>query len=114
VTNERPETPVEHVFVVLNGPHRGQPLSAYGLDEIVEGARQRAGIARLTCHQLRHTCLPRLREAGTALEAAHLSIASTLIYVRLANTWLAQEYTQAVDALEGELGMPTGLEPEVR
>ena len=45
------------------------PLSADGLDEIVDGARRRAGIVQLTCHQLRHTCLTRLREAGMALEA---------------------------------------------
>jgi site-specific recombinase XerD len=117
--NERPETTVDHVFVVLKGPRRGQPLSAYGLDEIVEGARQRAGIARLTCHQLRHTCLTRLREAGMALEAVqvqagHRSIESTRIYVHLANTWLAQEYTQAVDALEDDLGTLAGLGPEER
>jgi integrase len=54
---ERPETDSEAVFVVLKGPRRGRPLSAYGLDEIVEGARGRAGVAHLTCHQLRHTCL---------------------------------------------------------
>jgi integrase/recombinase XerD len=57
------------VFVVLKGPRRGQPLSVDGLDQIVRGARARAGIQRLTCHQLRHTCLTRLREAGMALEA---------------------------------------------
>jgi site-specific recombinase XerD len=117
LSNERPETPVEHVFVVLKGPHRGLPLSAYGLDEIVESARQRAGITRLTCHQLRHTCLTRLREAGMALEAVqiqagHRSIESTRIYVHLANTWLAQEYSHAVDALEEEMGSPAGVGPE--
>jgi integrase len=57
------------LFVVLKGPRRGQLLSAAGLDEIVAGARRRAGIAHLTCHQLRHTCFTRLREAGMALEA---------------------------------------------
>jgi site-specific recombinase XerD len=120
LSNERPQTVVEQVFVVLKGPRRGQPLSAHGLDEIVEGARRRAGIARLTCHQLRHTCLTRLREAGMALEAVqaqagHRSIESTRIYVHLANAWLVQEYTQAVDALEAELGSPAaGLEPEER
>ena len=45
------------VFVVLKGPRRGRPLSADGLDEILDGARERAGLAHATCHQLRHTCL---------------------------------------------------------
>ncbi|MGH8885839.1 MAG: tyrosine-type recombinase/integrase [Egibacteraceae bacterium] len=67
---ERPATAsTDRVFVVLKGPRTGQPLSAAGLDEIVAGARKRAGIPRLSCHQLRHTCFARLREAGMALEA---------------------------------------------
>jgi len=57
------------VFVALKGPRRGRPLSADGLDEIMLGARRRAGLAHATCHELRHTCFTRLREAGTALEA---------------------------------------------
>jgi hypothetical protein len=48
------------VFVVLKGPRRGLPLSAEGLDEILAGARRRAGLEHATCHQLRHTCLTRL------------------------------------------------------
>ncbi|HWE11883.1 MAG TPA: tyrosine-type recombinase/integrase [Solirubrobacteraceae bacterium] len=61
--SERPqEVSSDAVFVVLKGPRRGMPLSAAGLDEVIDGARQRAGVARLTCHMLRHTCLTRLRE----------------------------------------------------
>ena len=59
----------DRVFVVLKGPRRGLPLSAEGLDEILAGARRRAGLEHATCHELRHTCLTRLREAGMALEA---------------------------------------------
>jgi integrase/recombinase XerD len=95
--------------VVLKGPRRGAPLTAAGLDEIVQGARQRAGITTLTCHQLRHTCLTRLREAGMALEAlqaqaGHQSIESTRVYLHLTNAWLAGEYTRAVEALEAQDG----------
>ena len=39
------------VFVVLKGPRRGLPLSAEGLDEVLDGARRRAGLARATCHR---------------------------------------------------------------
>ena len=55
--------------MVLKGPRRGLPPSAEGLDEILAGARRRAGLEHATCHELRHTCLTRLREAGMALEA---------------------------------------------
>jgi site-specific recombinase XerD len=67
---ERPaEAGTDRLFVVLKGSRRGLPLSAEGLDEILAGARKRAGLEHATCHELRHTCLTRLREAGMALEA---------------------------------------------
>ena len=102
---ERPRTSAERVFVVLKGPRRGRPLSAEGLDEILSGARRRAGLERGTCHQLRHTCLTRLREAGMALEAVqaqagHRSIESTRVYLHLTNDWLAKEYRRAADLIE--------------
>ena len=106
--DERPEeATTDRVFVVLKGPRRGQPLSAAGLDEIVKGARARAGIDKLTCHELRHTCFTRLREAGMALEAiqaqaGHRSIESTRIYLHLANDWLAGEYHRATEAIDAQ------------
>lgn len=104
---ERPaEADAASVFVVLKGPRRGEPLSIDGLEEIVRGAKARAGLAHATCHELRHTCLTRLREAGMALEAiqaqaGHRSIDSTRIYLHLANDWLADEYTRAITLLDG-------------
>jgi integrase/recombinase XerD len=77
------------------------------VDEIMTGACQRANLPRLTCHQLRHTCFTRLREAGMALEAiqaqaGHRSIESTRIYLHLANDWLANEYRRAAEAIDAE------------
>jgi len=106
--DERPrESTTDSVFVVLKGPRRGQPLSAAGLDEILKGARNRAHLTRASCHQLRHTCFTRLREAGMALEAiqaqaGHASIESTRIYLHLANDWLAGEYLRAAEAIEAQ------------
>jgi len=106
---ERPRTSTtDRVFVVLKGPHRGLPLTAEGLDEVFDGARRRAGLAYATCHQLRHTCLTRLREAGMALEAVqaqagHRSIESTRIYLHLSDNWLADQYRQAVEEIEAQM-----------
>jgi len=103
---ERPqEASTDNVFVVLKGSRRGRPLSDDGLDEIVRAARMRARLAHGTCHELRHTCLTRLREAGMALEAiqaqaGHRSIESTRVYLHLANEWLADEYQRAVSAID--------------
>jgi site-specific recombinase XerD len=105
---ERPKgISTERVFVVLKGPRRGQPLSAYGLDEIVRGARHRAELRHATCHELRHTCLTRLREAGMSLEAlqaqaGHASIETTRVYLHLADDWLAGEYRKAAEAIDAQ------------
>ncbi len=105
--SERPaESAARQVFVVLKGPRRGEPLSAAGLDEILDGARGRAGLERATCHQLR------LREAGMALEAiqaqaGHASIESTRLYLHLASGWLEKEYLRAAEAIEAQVAPVT-------
>jgi len=105
---ERPaDVGTDAVFVVLKGPHRGRPLSAAGLRQILESARERAGLAHGSCHELRHTCMTRLREAGMALEAVqaqagHASIETTRIYLHLADDWLAGEYRRASEAIDAQ------------
>jgi site-specific recombinase XerD len=106
---ERPaEATTDRVFVVLKGKRRGQPLSDEGLKQIFTSARERAGLRRITCHELRHTCFTRLREAGMELEAlqaqaGHRSIETTRLYVHLANEWLAEEYHQAAAIIDADL-----------
>jgi site-specific recombinase XerD len=103
-----PGIDTDRLFVVLKGPGRGRPLSPAGLDQILDSARQRAALTKVTCHQLRHTCLTRLREAGMALEAVqaqagHTSIESTRIYLHLADDWLASQYRRAAEAIDAQL-----------
>jgi integrase/recombinase XerD len=102
-----PAAGTDRVFTVLKGPRRGMPLSADGLDEILDGARRRARLARGTCHQLRHTCLTQLRKAGMSLEAVqaqagHASIESTRIYLHLGDDWLASQYRRAAEAIDAQ------------
>ncbi|HET6910425.1 MAG TPA: tyrosine-type recombinase/integrase [Mycobacteriales bacterium] len=105
---ERPDTGHDAVFVVLKGPRRGHPLTAYGLDEVLDCARWRAKLTHGTCHELRHTCLTRLREAGMALEAVqaqagHASIETTRVYLHLADDWLAAQYRRAAEAIDAQI-----------
>ena len=120
LATERPDgADTDRVFLVLKGPNRGKPLSAKGLDEVLAGARRRAGLEHATCHELRHTCLTRLREAGMALEAVqaqagHASIESTRIYLHLADDWLAAQYRKAAEVIDAQVftGLPlTGSQP---
>ena len=115
LNHERPADAETHrVFVVLKGPNRGRPLTAAGLDQILASARERAGLAHASCHELRHTCMTRLREAGMALEAVqaqagHASIETTRIYLHLADDWLAGEYRRASEAIDAQtLRIETG------
>jgi len=113
---ERPaDADTDAVFLVLKRPRRGWPLSAYGLDEVLDGARARARLAHASCHELRHTCLTRLREAGMPLEAVqaqagHASIESTRIYLHLADDWLASQYRRAAEVIDAQVfaGAPKG------
>jgi integrase/recombinase XerD len=103
-----PGAGTDRVFVVLKGPRRGQPLSAKGVEVVLAGARRRAGLGHGTCHELRHTCLTRLREAGMALEAVqaqagHASIESTRIYLHLADDWLAAQYRKAAEVIDAQV-----------
>jgi site-specific recombinase XerD len=109
--NERPAgVDTDRVFVVLKGPRRGAPLSAEGLDEIMSGARARAGLGYGTCHELRHTCFTNLRRAGMSIEAlqvqaGHRSIATTQLYLHLGDSWVAEEYRRAVEVIEAQASM---------
>ena len=105
--HERPETTSDVLFVALKGPRRGQPLSMPGLQQIIRDARRRAELSHGTCHELRHTCFTRLREAGMAIEAiqaqaGHRSISSTRIYLHLDMEWLAEEYRRASEVIEAQ------------
>jgi site-specific recombinase XerD len=105
---ERPQGLLtDRVFVTLKGPCRGRPMTSDGVDQILRAARERAGLERGTCHQLRHTCLTRLREAGMELEAVqaqagHASIESTRIYLHLTDDWLASEYRRAAERIDSD------------
>jgi integrase/recombinase XerD len=114
VTRDPVEVAAPDVFEYLAHQRRdrrwcGRPLTLEGLDEFVAGAKRRAGFERCTCHQLRHTCITRLRLAGMALEAVqaqagHRSIESTRIYLHLTNDWLANEYQLAVQRIDAYSG----------
>jgi integrase/recombinase XerD len=106
--HERPrDAGTDRVFVTLKGPNRGRPMTADGIHKILQAGRARAGLERATCHQLRHTCLTRLREAGMELEAVqaqagHVSIESTRIYLHLSDDWLASEYRRAAERIDAD------------
>jgi len=90
-----------------SGALRMVSFSAFSFASTASSAAP-SGLAHATCHELRHTCLTRLREAGMALEAVqaqagHASIESTRIYLHLADDWLASQYRKAAEVIDAQI-----------
>lgn len=86
---ERPqESGTALLFVVLKGPRRGMPLSAAGLDEIVDGARRRGRPGwRWRPSRPRPDTGPSSRPGSICIWP---------------NDWLAGEYRRAIEALDAQ------------
>lgn len=92
---------VEHDPLFVN--ERGQPLSANGIEWLLRGYSQTAGL-KATPHQLRHTYARQLLEGGIPLVSlskllGHSQVTTTQIYTAGADPELAQAYQQAMNQL---------------
>jgi site-specific recombinase XerD len=88
----RPKTENRRVFLRCYAPRRG--LSVPAVSGIVYDACERAGIARISAHRLRHTAASMMLAAGASLpeigEALRQrSVTSTAIYAKVDRTRLA-------------------------
>jgi site-specific recombinase XerD len=97
---ERPETASRTLFVVGQGPHRGQPLTSAGLRRLFRYHRQRAGVPGGHPHALRHRFGTALAEAGTDLSViqalmGHDHVDSSAVYIHLAPLHLRGAYDAA-------------------
>jgi len=85
----------DYVFIVLDGPTRGQPLSADAVQKMVRRLRKRTGI-EFTPHMLRHTFATEFMRNEGRLEVlsemlTHSSTQSTRVYVHLTADDIRQE-----------------------
>jgi integrase len=87
--------------------NHGRPLNRYSVTRIVKLVGQRAGIDGMHAHRLRHTLATQAINRGMSLEAiaallGHRSMRMTLVYARIADRTVANEYyavTEQVEAL---------------
>jgi integrase/recombinase XerD len=82
----RPRCSCREVFLRARAPQRG--ISAAGVRSVVHHACDRAGLARVGAHRLRHTVASDLLRAGAPLQQIaqvlrHASLASTAIYAKI-------------------------------
>ena len=97
----------------------GRPLQRYYAARVVDRIARRAGIGHVYPHQLRHTLATQAINRGMSLEAiaallGHRSLTMTLVYARIADRTLADEYTavsRKVEALyQNEASLPAHAE----
>ena len=86
---------------------RGRPIPPTRVDKAVQKAATAAGIGHVHPHQLRHTLATQAINRGMSLEAiaallGHHDLAMTMVYARIADRTVAEEYfavTEKVEAL---------------
>ena len=103
---ERPsECSSGHLFVVLQGEHRGQPMTRAGLRRIFRTRRRRAALSHANPHRLRHTFGADMARSGVRLPIlqrmmGHANPETTLKYVALSAVDVAAEFDRAIVAIE--------------
>jgi hypothetical protein len=86
---------------------RGRPIPPSRVDKAVHCAATAAGLGHVHPHQLRHTLATQAINRGMSLEAiaallGHRSLSMTMVYARMADRTVAEEYfavTSKVEAL---------------
>lgn len=92
----------------------GTPLNRQSVTRIVKRTAKAAGIGDVHPHQLRHTLATQAINRGMRLEAiaallGHRSLRMTMVYARIANRTVADEYhsvSERVEALYAEPALP--------
>ena len=102
---------VEHIRAhhLLVADHRG-PLNRHSISRIIHRVGRAAGVPGVHPHRLRHTLATQAINRGMRLEAiaallGHKKMEMTLIYARIANRVVADEYAAVsakIDALYGQ------------
>ena len=96
---------------------RGRPLPGSRVDAAVRKAARLAGIGHVTPHQLRHTLATQAINRGMSLEAiaallGHRDLSMTMIYARISDRTVADEYFAVTEKVEALYEAPKVLPPE--
>jgi len=99
--SERPESSSQAFFLVLKGPHRGQPMTPAGLRALFRYHRRKSGIAKANPHRFRHTFACDMVRAGMSLPAlmqlmGHEGIQTTMVYVEVSPQDVWEQFYRAV------------------
>jgi integrase len=93
------------LFVVLQGPRCGRPMTLAGLRSLFRHRRRDRAITRANPHRFRHTFGADMARAGVRLPVlqrmmGHADDTITLRYIQLSMADIADEYRRAVEQLQ--------------
>ncbi len=93
---------------------RGRRIGKGSVDKAVASTARNAGIGHVTAHQLRHTLTTQAINRGMSLEAiaallGHRSMRMTMVYARIADRTVADEYFAVSEKVEALYGQPRKL-----
>jgi len=96
------QTPADHTFL-----YRNEPLCKDLVRDRLQAAGERAGV-KVYPHRLRHTCATQLLNAACRVTSiqkflGHKRLNSTMIYARVHNRTVAEDYYAAMEVVEKRL-----------
>lgn len=103
---ERPvRSQAPFLFVVLQGPRRGHPMTPAGLRTLFRHRRLRPSLRRANAHRFRHTFGADMARAGVRLPIlqrmmGHAHGTTTLRYIELSMADIADEYRRAMAEIQ--------------
>ena len=91
-----------------------RPISNHRITAALDRHAADAGIAHVTAHQLRHTLATQAINRGMSLDAiaallGHKTLAMTMVYARIADRTVAEQYFAVTEKVESLYGQPAQL-----
>lgn len=91
-----------------------RPVSSLRVSTALSRLSHEAGIGHVTAHQLRHTLATQAINRGMSIDAiatllGHKTLAMTMIYARIADKTVAEEYFKVTEKVEALYGQPRQL-----
>lgn len=110
IANHRPTGLRSNRLLLENG----RPITKLRISNALARIADDAGIGHVTPHQLRHTLATQAINRGMSLEAiaallGHKTLAMTMVYARIADKTVADEYFAVTEKVEALYGQPHQL-----
>ena len=103
---ERPESQTDRLFVVLKGPHRGDPMTRAGFRRLFRYRRDKIKkVKRANPHRFRHTFATNMARHGVSMLVlqellGHSGLKMVVNYIRLSLSQITDEYDKGVAKME--------------